>query len=188
MLRPWPCSGAGAAARWRPEIVGGILTILGAFVSPDELLRGYLIGFLVCLSFTLGSMAWLMIGHMTGGNWWMLGRRIFEAATKTLPLVTLMFIPILLGMHRLYLWTHPDQVAGDKVLMAKAFYLNTPGWILRAVIYFALWNVLGYLLTRWSARAGYRRFAGGVAPVEGHFRAGHGAVRASASISRRPTG
>jgi hypothetical protein len=96
-------------------------------------------------------MAWLMVGHMTGGNWWMLGRRIFEAATKTLPLVTVMFIPILLGMHRLYLWTHPDEVAGDKVLMAKAFYLNTPGWILRAVIYFALWNVLGYLLTRWSA-------------------------------------
>ena len=142
--------------RWRGRalvagIAGGILTIFGAFVSPDELLRGYLIGFMVCLSFTLGSMAWLMIGHLTGGNWWMLGRRVFEAATKTLPLVTAMFIPILLGMHRLYLWTHPDEVAGDKVLMAKAFYLNTPGWIGRAVIYFALWNVLGYLLTRWSA-------------------------------------
>ena len=63
-----------------------------------------------------------------------------------------MFIPILLGMHRLYLWTHPDEVAGDKVLMAKAFYLNTPGWIVRAVIYFALWNLLGYLLTRGSAQ------------------------------------
>ncbi len=92
--------------RWRGRalavgIAGGILTILGAFVSPDELLRGYLIGFMVCLSFTLGSMAWLMVGHMTGGNWWMLGRRVFEAAIKTLPLVTAMFIPILLGMHRL---------------------------------------------------------------------------------------
>jgi hypothetical protein len=142
--------------RWRGRalavgIAGAILTILGAFTSPDELLRGYLMGFLVCLSFTLGSMAWLMLGHLTGGNWWMLGRRVFEAAVKTLPLVTAMFIPILLGMHRLYLWTHPDDVAGDKTLMAKAFYLNTPTWILRAAIYFVLWNVLGYLLTRWSA-------------------------------------
>ena len=42
-------------------------------------------------------MAWLMIGHLTGGNWWMLGRRVFEAAVKTLPLVTAMFVPILLG-------------------------------------------------------------------------------------------
>jgi hypothetical protein len=114
------------------------------------LLRGYLIGFMICLGFTLGSMAWLMVGHLTGGNWWMLGRRVFEAAIKTLPLVTAMFIPILLGMNRLYLWTHPDEVAGDKVLMSKTFYLNTPGWIVRAVIYFAIWNVLGYLLTRWS--------------------------------------
>ncbi len=146
-----------ALARWRQRaliigIVAGILSILGAIVSTDEFLRGYLMGFMLCLGFTLGALAWLMTGHLTGGNWWMISRRVFEAAAKTLPLVTVMFLPIGIGMHRLYLWTHPGMVAGDKTLLAKQFYLNTPTWILRAVIYFALWNVIVYLLARWSAR------------------------------------
>jgi hypothetical protein len=143
--------------RWRTRalgvgIVGVVLSLLGAFVAPDELLRGYLMGFMVCLGFALGSLAWLMVGHLTGGNWWMLGRRLFEAAGRTLPLVTVMFLPLLFGMHRLYPWTHADEVAGDKVLLAKQFYLNPPFWIGRAVVYFVLWNALAWLLTRWSAR------------------------------------
>ncbi len=148
---------AAPLARWRKRalmigVAAGILSIIGVFVSPDEFLRGYLMGFMVCLGLTLGSVAWLMTGHLTGGNWWMISRRLFEAAAKTLPLVTVMFLPIAFGMHRLYLWTHTDVVAADKVLQAKQFYLNTPTWILRAVIYFVLWNLIVYLLARWSAR------------------------------------
>ena len=66
-------------------------------------------------------MAWLMVGHLTGGNWWMLGRRVFEAAVKTLPIVTAMFIPILLGMHRLYLWTHPIKLRATKLSWPRRF-------------------------------------------------------------------
>jgi len=148
---------AAPLARWRKRalmigVVAGILSLIGVFVSPDEFLRAYLMGFMVCLGLTLGSVAWLMTGHLTGGNWWMIGRRIFEAAAKTLPLVTVMFLPIAFGMHRLYLWTHADVVAADKVLQDKQFYLNTPTWILRAVIYFVLWNLIVFLLARWSAR------------------------------------
>ena len=104
---------AAPLASWRERaltvgVVASILSIIGAFVSPDEFLRAYLMGFMLCLGFTLGSLAWLMTGHLTGGNWWMISRRIFEAAAKTIPLVTVMFLPIAIGMGRLYLWTHKD--------------------------------------------------------------------------------
>ena len=40
--------------------------------------------------------ALLMLQHMTGGQWGLVGRRIFEAASRTLPFVALLFIPLAL--------------------------------------------------------------------------------------------
>ena len=135
-----PSSLAGFQRRWLiVGVVAGVIGIIGAFVSPDQFLRGYLMGYMWTLGLALGSLALLMTGHMTGGNWWMLNRRIFEAAVGTLPAWAIMFLPILIGMKRLYIWTHADVVKGDHVLMDKAVYLNTPFWIVRAVIYFILW-------------------------------------------------
>ena len=69
-------------------------------------------------------MALLMLGHLTGGNWWMIGRRVLEAAVETLPLLTILFLPIWLGMHSLYIWLDPAYVAARQQFVAKAFYLN----------------------------------------------------------------
>jgi hypothetical protein len=41
-------------------------------------------------------------------------------------------------------------MASDEVLQHKQLYLNTPFFILRAVIYFAAWNALVYFLNTWS--------------------------------------
>ena len=54
----------------------------------------------------------------------MVGRRVFEAASRTLPLMALFFIPILFAMPTLFLWARPEVVAGDTILQAKAPYLN----------------------------------------------------------------
>jgi hypothetical protein len=64
--------------------------------------------------------------------------------------MALLFIPIPLGMHSLYEWSHPEIVANDPVLQAKALYLNVPFFLLRALIYFALWIGLSYRLNRLS--------------------------------------
>src|SRR5439155_1353997 len=71
--------------------------------------RSYLLGFMLWLGITLGSMAILMIQHMTGGKWGMVIRRQLEAAVKCLPLMALLFIPIIAGMPYLYgTWLHPE--------------------------------------------------------------------------------
>ena len=49
-------------------------------------------------------MALLMIQHLSGGAWGVF-RRIFEASSRTLPLMALLFLPIVLGMGTLYPWT-----------------------------------------------------------------------------------
>src|SRR5579864_7021329 len=97
-------------------VVFGIAAVVLAFKQPDEFYRGYLLGFMCWLGVALGSMAILMIRHLTGGGWGMVIRRILGAAMRTVPLLALLFIPVILGIHKLYIWAQPlDQVA-DKHL------------------------------------------------------------------------
>ena len=70
-------------------------------------------------------------------------RRVLEAASKCLPLMFVLFLPILIGREKLYEWmTHPALTARN------SWYLNTPGWIGRWVVYFAIWISLSFILTR----------------------------------------
>ncbi len=130
-------------------VIGIAGLLLGA--SAEQFFRSYLTGFMFCLGIALGSMAVTMIHHLTGGGWGMVSRRPLEAAARTLPLVTLYFLPIaLFGLQPLYLWARPDVVAADPVLQMKSPYLNVPFFLGRAVFYFLVWNVIALTLSRWS--------------------------------------
>jgi len=130
-------------------LVGGAGLAIAAFMNFEEFLRGYLIAYVFVLGLSLGSLALLMTGHMTGGNWWMLGRRIFEAASRCLPMLAVLFLPILLGAKHLYGWMSMDPTK-DKILSEKVWYLNHQAWVIRAIIYFVIWVALSLLLTRLS--------------------------------------
>ena len=77
-------------------------------------------------------------------------QRVLEAAIRTLPLMALLFIPLFFGLPDLYPWARTEVVAADPLLQQKAAYLNIPFFIARAVVYFAVWIVLGRLLVTWS--------------------------------------
>ena len=124
---------------------------IGAFLDVDQFLRSWLIGFLFCLGLTLGPLALLMLQHMSGGQWGLVGRRVFEAASRNLPYVALLFVPVLLGLPKLYTWARPELVGADHILQAKAPYLNVPFFVGRAVLYFAIWLGISWLLNAWSA-------------------------------------
>jgi hypothetical protein len=137
-----PAAAASLATRWLGlGVVAAIAAGAGAFVASPFFFRGYLIGYMLVLGFSLGSMALLMLGHLTGGNWWMIGRRVMEAAVGNLPLVTVLFLPVWLGRHYLYPWLDPVYVAAHHSVASKSGYLNEQFWTIRAVIYFAIWNL-----------------------------------------------
>jgi hypothetical protein len=131
--------------------VGLVAGVLGAFVDVEQFFASWLIGFLFCLGLTLGSLGFLMLQHLSGGKWGLVSRRVFEAAARTLPIVALLFVPILFGMPRLFEWARPEAVQASHVLQLKAPYLNVPFFVVRAVIYFAFWILCAWLLTKWSA-------------------------------------
>src|SRR5436190_12941761 len=132
-------------------VVGLVAGGAGAVLDPDQFFRSWLIGFLLCLALTTGSLALLMLQHLSGGQWGLLGRRVFEASSRNLPLVILFFIPLLFRMPSVYHWAAPDAMAHDVILQHKAGYLNVPFFIGRAVFYFLVWMLCTFMLNKYSA-------------------------------------
>ncbi len=136
-------------------VVGGlgvIACIVLVLMMPEVFYQSYLLAFLFWLGVPLGSAGMLMIYRLTGGHWGTAMGRPFEAAVSTLPLMAVLFLPILVGMTTLYEWANEAVVAADPVLQHKAAYLNVPFFVIRTVIYFAVWIIGGWLLITWGER------------------------------------
>lgn len=139
--------------RMRALIVGVVflvLLIIGAFVNRDQFFHAYLVGFIFWVGITVGSLALLMLQHLTGGAWGLVIRRVLEAATRTLPLMALLFIPILLGLKQIYPWTHAEAMHAAALQQKAAKFLNPSFFTLRAAVYFAIWGLAAFLLNRFS--------------------------------------
>lgn len=132
-------------------VVGAALLAVGYFTAHDQFFRSYLVGWVLWVGVALGSLAFAMINHLTGGGWGIAARRIFEASSRTLPLLALLFVPIIFGIHALYEWSHAEVVAKDHLLQHKAAFLNANGFVARTAIYFVLWITIAHLLSKWSA-------------------------------------
>lgn len=130
--------------------VGAAACGVGLLLNPAQFVRSLLPAYMWLLSLTLGSLALAMVHQISGGAWGVVIRRILGAATRTLPLLTVLFIPIALGLRALYPWADAAHVADDPILRWKQPYLNVPFFLLRAAIYFAIWNGLAFFLNKWS--------------------------------------
>jgi hypothetical protein len=126
------------------------LTAIGLFVDPGQFFRSYLYAYIYTLGFSIGCLGILLMHHTVGGKWGVVTRRLLESGARTFPLMALLLIPILLGMTSLYLWARPDLASHDKVLQWKAPYLNVPFFLVRMVIYFVVWSLYTWILTRKS--------------------------------------
>ncbi|MGD9764432.1 MAG: hypothetical protein AB7V27_12010 [Candidatus Binatia bacterium] len=133
-------------------VIGLAIAGAGALVDHAQFFRSYLVAFVFWGGIAIGSLALVSMNHIAGGRWGIVIRRAAEAAMRTLPLVAVLFVPLLFGMHDLYEWTHAEHVAHDPVLQYKTWYLNVPFFILRAALYFIIWFVLAGVLLRWSAQ------------------------------------
>ncbi|HQX80483.1 MAG TPA: hypothetical protein PKW63_01940 [Vicinamibacterales bacterium] len=118
-------------------------------VDRSQFLQSYLIAYMFWIGLSLGSLGLLMIQHLSGGAWGLVGRRVFEAAMGNLPLMAVLFIPIAMNLETLYLWARPEA-ANDPILVLKAAYLNANFFYLRAALYFVVWMVLAFTLRKWS--------------------------------------
>jgi len=143
-------------------VVGFVVLLVSAFFDRKQFFQAYIVGFTFWSGIAVGSLALLMLQHLTGGGWGLVIRRILEASTRTLPLVVLLFIPIIIGAHSLYEWTDPAVLEANKVVRGKTPYLNLQFFTIRAAVFFGVWLILAFFLNKWSLeqdRTGDRAYA-----------------------------
>lgn len=131
--------------------IGGAATFvwaIGTYMNVEQGLRSWLLGFIFWGGIAIGSLGLLMLQYLTGGAWGVVSRRIFEAGSKTLLLVALLFLPIMIGVRSLYEFTHLP--ADDHVMVHRGWYMDWRWWIARTVVYFVLLGIMTYLLNKWS--------------------------------------
>jgi hypothetical protein len=124
-------------------LIGGIgalgLSLLGLLSDVQQLLLSYLVAYMFFLSIALGALFFVMIHHLTKAGWSVSVRRLAEGLSTAFPLLAILFLPVVIGMHDLFHWTHADAVATDHLLQHKQGYLNTPFFLIRAALYFVVW-------------------------------------------------
>src|SRR5262245_30618279 len=124
--------------------VAAAVSLVGLLIDPTQFLQSYLLAYMWALGVTLGCLALGMVHQLSGGAWGVLIRRPLGAASRVLPIMTVLFLPILAGMRMLYPWTDANLVAADELLQHKRLYLNVPFFLVRAAVYFGVWNLLTY--------------------------------------------
>ncbi len=128
---------------------GSIAGILGLGASAGLALTGggmaralqsYLVAFAFFLSLSLGALFFVLLQHLTRAGWSVVVRRLAESIAGNLPLLAVLFIPILLGLREIYPWAGGS--ATDPGIAAKLKYLNLPFFAVRWGVFFLVWIIL----------------------------------------------
>ena len=131
-------------------VVGLALALVGAFLDQTQFWQSYLVAYIFWLEIGLGCLGLLMVHHLVGGRWSGMIRHLLETGAMTLPLMALLFLPLLLGMNTLYPWLDAEHVSHSPLLQQKTAWLNAPFFIGRSALYFLVWLTLALLFQRWS--------------------------------------
>ncbi len=127
-------------------MAGCLLCILGYVLNSEQFFHSYLFAYTFWLGLSLGSLALWMVHNLTGGAWGNALRDICRSATRVLPWLTLLYLPIALGLYRIYPWAGAPDVAPQ-----TDFYLNEVFFFVRAAIFFGVWLILTVILNSWTA-------------------------------------
>ncbi len=137
-----------------PALIIGVialaLSVIGAVLNTDRFFQSYLFSVIFWLNVSLGCLGLLMTQYMIIGKWGLTVRRILEAGAMVIPLMFVLFLPLLLDLPGLFKWIVAPPPSAP-IMAPKTDYLNVPFFLIRAVVYFACWIVLAYLLNRWSS-------------------------------------
>ncbi len=132
----------------------GLVLIAAAWLTGEHFYASYLVGYMGVLAVCLGGLFFVMLHHVTRAGWSVVVRRVAENLAAVLPLMLLLFVPILVGFDEIFHhWAHanhdafgnalaPTDPKYDAVLAGKSGWLNKPFFIVRVFVYFAVWIAL----------------------------------------------
>ena len=124
---------------WVCSFIGLLTFAFGIINSPERVWYSYLTSYFYFTSISLCGIFFVAINHATSAGWSVNFRRIPEAFTNFLPIIIVGAAVLLIGASELYPWLNPERVAVDKIIQKKIAYLNDNFFIIRTVVFIALW-------------------------------------------------
>jgi hypothetical protein len=107
------------------------------------------VAYIFWVGIAIGSLGLLMVQYLGGGGWGLVIRRILESGAHTLWLMLALFLLIVVGLglfsaHPLFDWVHPEQAHYYELWQSpnwnfKRMWLSPTFFIVRGLIYFAIW-------------------------------------------------
>jgi hypothetical protein len=143
---------------WLAALGGAAGVVVAYGREPAHTAFAYLTAVLYWLSIALGALLLVLMSGSIGVRWIVVPRRLVELTAATLPALAALFLPVLVFMAELYSWTSDDAPHSAEVLHLiehRAPYMNTPFFIARAVLFFAVWIGLAELMLYWSSESDY---------------------------------
>jgi hypothetical protein len=113
-------------------------------VAHDAAFSGYLVAYVFWFGVSAGALALRLLHVLAGGSWGEALLPVLRAASEAMPLLVLLFVPLLFGLSALYPWARSDP--STAMLPAQRWYLNTSFFVARTVVCFALWLALAWRL------------------------------------------
>jgi hypothetical protein len=132
---------------------GALGTAAGFLLVPGQAAFSYLIALAYVISLAVGLLGFLFIVHTMDATWPTVIRRLAEAGAAVLPLLALLFLPVLASLRHLYPWMNIAAVTDERLrhlLEHKRPFLNAPFFVARTAGYLVLWSAAAWLLRRWS--------------------------------------
>src|SRR5688572_31335520 len=145
--------------RWTSlPLIGGAVALVGVVGcailgpgNPKQFFFSWLVSFLFFMSLALGGLFFVLIQYAAQGGWGVVLRRIGETVFSTIPVMAVLFLPVVFGLHDLYEWSHADAAEHDALLRWKEPYLNVPFFLIRAAAFFVIWSFIAIVYYRGSS-------------------------------------
>jgi hypothetical protein len=124
-----------------------LVLVAGLAIDRRSTLAAYLVAWIAVGAIPLGALGILMTSYLVRRAWTEGLHSVLLSATSVLPVVALLFLPILIGMKELY----PAASDARSLPAFKAIYLAPWFFVLRTVIYFAgLWLLVVWQRSAWG--------------------------------------
>jgi hypothetical protein len=133
-------------------VLGWVGTIIAYFSHHDQFFSAYLFSYVYWISLSLGATFFVMVQRQTQAEWSVVVRRLAETVMTNFWILAVLFIPVLLGLHSLYEWTHAEVVVKDHLLQGKSGYLNQTFFVIRAVVFLGIWCLFSWKLYSFSVK------------------------------------
>jgi hypothetical protein len=149
----------------------GLMLLIGAAIGPKQFFHSYLFGYVFALDIALGALFWVLIHHVSDAGWSVGLRRVFENVTRAIPVLAVLFVPVLIGTFtgNLHAWydfahgpepsteTHPELTPPEldhlkHLWHVKHTYFATTFLLARLALYFGVWIAYSVAMRRWSVR------------------------------------